>query len=600
MTALFPPFNRRASFRKLPYFYEAGRGPHVRSQGGPSLNLNFANMTSGAELAAKGVTFSRNSNATYYDSTGKLTYAPNNLGLWSNDGSKQAAGQWVVDGTTFSNSTGTLPDGSQGQVNRITLASPGNFYPRMGVTLIGGTNYIVSAWVRSFGNNPSTLKPAIFDGSTWQTGSTVTLTTEWQRIYFKATQLSTSANGGGFYLSGAVGQGIEWCWAQLEAVTYQTTPGPYNPTTSAAYYGPRFDYDPVTLQPKGLLTEEARTNLAVNSGDFTTSSYIKGGLSITRSGTGPDGVSNSLNFITEDTSTGSHYFFGTGMSLTAGVTYTVSVFVKPGTQRYISLRGENTAASTYPWITFDTQTLAINATANVISSGYQNVGNGIYRIWLTWLTFANVTGNAVLAGSNVSTAPNVGSTVGNSYTGTSQTWYAWGLQLEAGSFATSYIPTAASSVARAADLASMTGTNFSSWYNQSEGTFIADGAVEGSATTPAIMGVDDGTSSNRIVLRNDLLTPLVRYVSSSGNYSASGGSWPANIFNKLGFAYKASDQGAAFAGTGISVTPQSAVPTVNQLQIGNGNTSLAWNGWIKSITYYRQRLSNAQLQRLTQ
>jgi hypothetical protein len=49
--------------------------------------------------------------------------------------------------------------------------------------------------------------------------------------------------------------------------------------------------------------------------------------------------------------------------------------------------------------------------------------------------------------------------------------YLWGAQLEQGSFPTSYIPTQASTRTRAADNASITGKNFSEWYNQDEGTY---------------------------------------------------------------------------------------------------------------------------------
>jgi hypothetical protein len=48
--------------------------------------------------------------------------------------------------------------------------------------------------------------------------------------------------------------------------------------------------------------------------------------------------------------------------------------------------------------------------------------------------------------------------------------YIWGAQVEAGAFPTSYIPTTGATATRAADVASMTGTNFSSWYNVNQGT----------------------------------------------------------------------------------------------------------------------------------
>ena len=55
--------------------------------------------------------------------------------------------------------------------------------------------------------------------------------------------------------------------------------------------------------------------------------------------------------------------------------------------------------------------------------------------------------------------------------------YVWGCQVEVGSFATSYIPTTDSAVTRAADLAEISGTNFSSWYNPDASTVYWEGNV---------------------------------------------------------------------------------------------------------------------------
>ncbi len=46
-----------------------------------------------------------------------------------------------------------------------------------------------------------------------------------------------------------------------------------------------------------------------------------------------------------------------------------------------------------------------------------------------------------------------------------------GAQVEEGTFATSYIPTTAFALTRGGDFSSMTGPNFSSWYNPIQGTF---------------------------------------------------------------------------------------------------------------------------------
>ena len=50
--------------------------------------------------------------------------------------------------------------------------------------------------------------------------------------------------------------------------------------------------------------------------------------------------------------------------------------------------------------------------------------------------------------------------------------YVWGAQYEQGAHATSYIPTSGSTVTRADDFAVIKGTNFTDFYNQSEGTLF--------------------------------------------------------------------------------------------------------------------------------
>jgi hypothetical protein len=183
-----------------------------------------------------------------------------------------------------------------------------------------------------------------------------------------------------------------------------------------------------------------RTNLVLQSGDFTQANYTKAGLGIALSGAAPDG-SSTASLVTEITGGAGHYFYGTGYNLVAGTT-TVSIFIKAGTQRFVSMRGEDTTGGgSYPWITLDTQVGTVNANGAVLSSGANALPGGFYRMWLTWTARANAGANMVIAGSNVAAAPATASITGTVYAGTSQTWTAWGLQAETGGFPSNYIPT---------------------------------------------------------------------------------------------------------------------------------------------------------------
>lgn len=73
---------------------------------------------------------------------------------------------------------------------------------------------------------------------------------------------------------------------------------------TAAINAPRFDYDPSTLAAKGLLIEEARTNLLLRSNDLTNASWLKNNLTTAQTATGPDGVANSATTLTASAANG--------------------------------------------------------------------------------------------------------------------------------------------------------------------------------------------------------------------------------------------------------------------------------------------------------
>jgi len=180
-------------------------------------------------------------------------------------------------------------------------------------------------------------------------------------------------------------------------------------------------------------------------------------------------------------------------------------------------------------------------------------------------------------------------------------------QVEAGAFATSYIPTVASQVTRAADSASMIGNNFARWFNQTAGTFYFDSTFNGTTASLQRLGisVSDGTTSNRITSVLSSGTVIRNIISVGGAAQADMNSTVASTFNtsnKNAVAYAVND----FATTANGLTPQTdtsgAVPVVNQAWFGQseaGGSTLMLNGTIKRIAYYNRRLSNTELQAIT-
>jgi hypothetical protein len=151
----------------------------------------------------------------------------------------------------------------------------------------------------------------------------------------------------------------------------------------------------------------------------------------------------------------------------------------------------------------------------------------------------------------------------------------------------------------------MTGTNFSDWYNQSEGTFVASGDTakpSGVAQTANLNSANDGTSSNAVSLRfgTNAATGLVQ-TGGSAQTAFAGAGYTANTPVKWGMAYKLNDTALSVAGGAVTTDTSVTVGlTMTQMNIGARNGALdPINGHIQQISFYPSRLTNAQLQALT-
>jgi hypothetical protein len=171
-------------------------------------------------------------------------------------------------------------------------------------------------------------------------------------------------------------------------------------------------------------------------------------------------------------------------------------------------------------------------------------------------------------------------------------------QLEAGSFATSYIPTTTAAATRAADVATITGTAFSSWYRQDEGTVYWEGTRATTTGYPDRFRFSDGTAANRWFSYWDASANSSSFEVTTGSLSQVaifGGASSLNASIKVAFGVAANNAsavyGAIIQGTDTSVV----VHSVSQLSIG-----LNLTGTIRRITYFLARLPNTTLQRLTQ
>jgi hypothetical protein len=569
------------------------------------------------------ITFSRGTGATLVDSTGRITYAPNNLVQRSEEFTNA---YWIKLDVTATADVTTAPNGTAtadkfiatntASTRRLLYAnatlSAGlsifSFYAKAAeyslvrtVDSAGG-----SRWFASFDLTSGTVVGGTTGGAQFVSASISAVGDGWYRcwVVFNAAA-GAGAIGMVGYPAGATldqfgvlyaGNGVSgtFFWgAQLEQVTYQTTPGTYNATTSAAYYGPRFDYDPVTLAPRGLLIEEARTNLLTYSEQFDNAAWVKQNTTVTANATAsPDGTTNADTVVSNATS-GRHTIDNTVAGAAAGATYTVSIYVKKGTQRYCIFG--DAGDSLWRLITFDFDTQTITGTTNVTSSSATAAGNGWFRLIVT-ATRAVIGNYQIFVGfSNASTNALPPTYVGS----TSDTFYAYGAQLEAGAFATSYIPTVASTVSRSADVATMTGTNFSTWYNQSEGTFVVASAPY-SAGNFTSASATDGSTNNRVQVTS---SNTIQFLVGTGGVVQAildAGTVNGGATNLTAGAYRINDFAASINGSAVATDTSGTIPTVTRLDVGNLSGFAEFlNGHIRAIAYYNTRLPNTQLQTLT-
>jgi len=567
---------------------------------GASLYLNFLDPTLDSRI-----TFSRGTNATLIDSTGRLTYAPNNT-------ITNSVGPSASTGTAVATVSGAAPNGT----NAVRLSKTDATTPRYSswitsFTVQGNTAYVASAYFKYDGFNTTVsleYNNVTHFGTAWVatfnvTASGITANAPsactsgvqaigdgWFRVWAAFTSGTPSAPTSPTFLTqitGGAGTSVLVAWGQLEAVTYQTTPSPYVATTASAYYGPRFDYDPVTLAPRGLLIEEARTNLLTYSQDWTNAAWSVINATITANATAsPDGTINAdLVTYTGGASNGPRQL----VSASAGAK-TYSFYVKNSSgARYFQILTDGSVQS---FANYDLQTQTTGTVGTSVSAvSIINAGNGWYRLTMT-ATDAIAT--------NVYIGLVASLTAGWSAGASSGAFFVYGAQLEAGSFATSYIPTVASTVSRSADVATMTGTNFSTWYNQAAGTFVidADSYTIGSADYP--LTASDGTSNNRFGFYRTTAT-IAGYVTTGAvdQMYLTRSSIATNTPYKAAVTATANDGNMALNGTAAAGDTSITMPTLDRLSIGSNNSSGFMSGHIRAIAYYNTRLPNTSLQTLT-
>jgi len=370
------------------------------------------------------LSFTRASNGTRVNSAGLVEVCPWNLADQSNTFGTSPWSNVLDTGATltYTANYGTAPDGTT-TAGRLQMALNGSNYAQKNqiISVITGQQYTYSVWIKSL----SGTKDVIFCYDNTN-NIHATVTTEWQR--FIHTFTGNSQVYARFVLEAGTSTSVDLLiyGAQLNI---GSTAKPYFPTTDRLNV-PRLTYQNGGGGCPSLLLEKQSTNLVSWSEDLTQSDWTKqSGISVTANQTiSPDGTQNADLVV----GNGSSGIFQSGKTVSTTVANTKSVYLKGVSGgEVVRLQDPNqTVGYTSCTLTTSWQRFTLSEVQSGGSAG----------LWVTLIPSGGI--------------------------------YIWGAQLEASSYATSYIPTTSSSATRVADECYKTG--ISSLIGQTEGTLFMD------------------------------------------------------------------------------------------------------------------------------
>ena len=599
---------------------------------GSTLNLDFTTGVLDSRL-----TFSRNGTATFVNSSGYVEYAGANTAPHSES---LSVGLGYSDNAILSRSTTTSPTGNTAVVfyptivldyHRLQFSSPiamagattisvyvkqiGSDY-RAGInafTYIGasvicslvGAGSVVGAVGGTAPNRAATITKVTDDG--WYR---ITLTGTYNTIssvyVFMASSTSTDSTGLNFL--GVDQQGIAiWGLQVNPGSTVQT----YYPTTTAAYHAPRFDYSPTTIgEPRGLLVEGSSINYMLQSTTLNPHTTFNMRAIATGSITDPEGTTDKARIIAADGSTNIH---GRYLQVTAGTntTITVSIFAKKNGYKYLYLAD---IANSRSAVRFD---LDDGSTSNSSGPGFVSASATSYpNGWWRCSMVVNVVASTSYAWSYVG-VPTTGATfsaVGATYTGTntdSDGIYCYGFSVEAGSGASSYIPTGASQVTRTTDYCTIPTASFIPGNPYPQTLFVDCIPNTPSGAFVDLVRVFDRTGGTfaygtQIYYYNaPTMIPMRKIYASTNTERNLANGLAYGTRHKFALSIDAASYSGSYDGVtalGVATAPTALATVVTHMGIGCSGDSSAQSvmfGTIRQIKFYPTALSQSAINTLT-
>ena len=354
------------------------------------------------------------------------------------------------------------------------------------------------------------------------------------------------------------------------------------------------------------LFEPQSTNTATYSSDFSQGDIFNGsgnpsftGAQITASqGTAPDGTNTATLF--KDNSDGTDgsvaiNFFST--NVTADNRNIVSIFAKKDGAKNLRINTAGFDSSKACFYDIENGTVTLNQTS--FSATCEDYGNGWFRCSMVFSSSADIQGAVlfnIVNESNQTSIPRNGS----------QSILLWGLQAESDDtreFATSYIPTAGSTVTRNEEKADNSGD--STLMNSTEGVLYAEVARFANDLSFIAISFNDESTSDVIALkfRNAANQVMGRVAGGSTDKDITVTAPDSTDFTKYALSYSTTNEISKFFIDGVQLGTISlsgvTITGLNNLELRQSGAGENFTGKIKSVAVFKEPLDNDELEALT-
>ena len=541
--------------------FDTGAGSMIGTLENPTLDLDPSNQET-----LDVITATRAGVATFTDVNGLIASAPaNTVRVDQTQGAELTPTKFQRIGYTdfsqgWGNANSTFVDGSgfSGNASKILTGTSSSGAVDTGVVTADGVTYTGSFYIRRV-NGTGNLEFAIYGSASSDVTPlfTESVSTDWVRVDL---QFLGKSGGGNVFFGVKMqtnGDSVEIAMPQVEE---GTTASDFVANTSgsakfisSAEYGPRVPMVLIEPSATNLLTatQEASswssTNVSVTSNTTTAPDGSQTGDTVTRTAGGADVRQTK--------------------AVTSGTSYTMSIFAKAETDNQIQLDFSNSSMGADN-VEFNTRTgQKVSGSANY---SITQLSNGWRRYSFTSTCISSGNTGVIIRIEN------------------DEPVELWGFQFEEGSVATSYIPTSGSTVTRAQDSLVISGSDFSSFYNQSAGTVYTEAVGRGYLDFNTTIAFSNNTSGESIYQRtpsnNQVCVIIDGSVVQAGLSSSQGAT---GTLVRKAFSFKLNNFKGSQDGADITPDTSGTIPTVDRLHIGasaTGHNKL--NGHIKRVIYW--------------